>query len=210
MADAIPRGRLSAQSNVAALSKVVALTPRAEAVNASLESVIASAAFQNSRRAQDFLRYVVEHALKGGLGDLKERSIGAALFGRALDYDTGADAVVRVTANDLRKRLMRYYQEGGQDDPVRFDLPPGAYVPEIRLIDPRPAAAEPGSSTLPARRSIAPQSGWIFALALAIVWMGSALASRWSGPASAARKFPWAAIFDSPRAPQLVMADGSM
>src|SRR5206468_8485897 len=115
-------------------------------------------------------------------------------FGRALDYDTGADAVVRVTANDLRKRLMRYYQEGGQNDPVRFDLPPGAYVPEIRLVDPPPAAADAVPSMAPARRSIAPQMGWLVALAIAVMWVGSALASRWSGPASAARKLPWAAI----------------
>ena len=56
------------------------------------------------------LRYLVENALKGGIERLKERTIGVELFHRDASYDTGQDAIVRVAANDVRKRLATHYQ----------------------------------------------------------------------------------------------------
>src|SRR6202049_5127415 len=81
-----------------------------QSVRNELESVIASDAFTGSKRCQDFLRLVVDHALAGDLDELRERMIGVEMFHRPADYDTSNDAVVRVRATEVRKRLSPDYR----------------------------------------------------------------------------------------------------
>jgi hypothetical protein len=192
---------------------------------AGLDRIIASPAFQSSKRAHDFLRYIVEHALAGDPGHLKERSIGVAVFGREPDYDTGADAVVRVAANDLRKRLMRYYLEAGAHETVIFELPSGSYIPEIHLCEaipverdtPAPAImlSPPEVFPVPAPRvssrwRLAAIGGWTMALVIAAwrIWLPATAPD--AAPAKSLQRLPWAALFDGSRPPVLVMADSSM
>src|ERR1700681_3445466 len=83
--------------------------------------VIASDACTGSKRCQDFLRLVIDHTLAGDLDELRERMIGVEMFHRPVDYDTSNDAVVRVRATEVRKRLAQYYREtkdapGGPSD----------------------------------------------------------------------------------------------
>src|SRR5271166_323740 len=112
-----------------------------------LERVLASKAFAGSQRSQDFLRLILEHALAGHKDNLRERMIGAEMFGRPIDYDTANDAVVRVKANEVRRRLAQYYaEEGTEQDPVWIDLPTGTYVPEFRWAPAKPTTS-PGFST---------------------------------------------------------------
>ena len=125
-----------------------------ESVREALNRVLASSEFRSSRRSQDFLRYVVEHALNGQSDQLKERTIGIEVFGRATDYDPGGDATVRVKAGEVRKRLGLYYAEQGPNDPVRIDLPLGTYIPEFHSVEaPAPpehvAADEPTAPVIP-------------------------------------------------------------
>jgi TolB-like protein len=96
-----------------------------------LKDVFASKAFAGSKRAQDFLQLIVEHALAGRLDSLRERMIGAEMFGRKIDYDTANDAVVRVKATEVRRKLAQYYQESTKRSPVRIELPSGSYVPKF-------------------------------------------------------------------------------
>jgi len=111
---------------------------RSGLVRNHLERVLASKAFAGSRRSQDFLRLVVEHALAGRLDNLRERMIGAEMFGRPIDYDTANDAVVRVKANEVRRRLAQYYaDEGTEKDGVWICLPTGTYAPEIHWATPQ-------------------------------------------------------------------------
>src|SRR5215813_14793148 len=100
-------------------------------IRSALEAVISSEAFVGSKRCQDFLRLVVEHALASELDDLRERMIGVEMFGRPVDYDTSNDAVVRVRATEVRKRLAQYYREATLTPVVRIELPPGSYAPEF-------------------------------------------------------------------------------
>ncbi len=58
--------------------------------------------------------------------DVKERTIGIEVFHRPPNYDTAQDNIVRVTANEVRKRLAQYYGKGGAD--VIITLPLGAYL----------------------------------------------------------------------------------
>jgi TolB-like protein/Tfp pilus assembly protein PilF len=119
-----------------------ALSPdQAELVRQHLEHLLASHEFASSRRTQDFLRLIVGHALDGDLDSLRERMIGAALFGRPVSYDTGSDSVVRVRASEVRKKLSLYYSEPhGENSGVRIELPSGSYVPRFHF---RPVAAAP-------------------------------------------------------------------
>ena len=71
-------------------------------VSEEMERVLHSHAFAGSERSCSLLRYLVEHALSGGEHALKERIIGMELFGRDASYDTGKDAIVRVSARDRK------------------------------------------------------------------------------------------------------------
>src|SRR5690242_3220433 len=116
-------GRLAAEHSVTALHCHSGL------VRSELDKVIESTAFRSSRRSREFLSHVVELALSGAFDQLKERIIGTALYGRPSDYDTGSDAIVRVTASDARRRLAEYYGAGEEKPPVRIQLTAGSYVP---------------------------------------------------------------------------------
>ena len=93
--------------------------------------MIQGAAFKASHRSGQFLKYIVDQAIAGHFESLKERVIGIELFGRSPTYDTGEDAIVRVTASDVRKRLLQHYGKDGATSEFRISLPLGAYIPEI-------------------------------------------------------------------------------
>ena len=91
-----------------------------------LEEITSSHAFAGSKRTKDFLKLIVQHALAGEVDSLRERSIGAEMFGRPINYDTGTDAVVRVKATEVRKRLSQYYLEAERDPSGKAGHRPGA------------------------------------------------------------------------------------
>jgi hypothetical protein len=99
-------------------------------IRSHLKQILASKAFRGSRRCQEFLSYVVEHSLSGEFSEIKERMLGICLFDRDASYDTNSDSIVRVTATDVRKRLLRYY-EAAAASALRIELPPGSYIPEF-------------------------------------------------------------------------------
>ena len=118
--------------------------PPRDAVLAELDCVLAGAAFRGSKRSQEFLRFIVRNALDKRSDMLKERSIGAEVFGRRADYDTGDDSIVRVKASEVRRRLAQHYMESGAPHGVQIELPPGSYTPEFRSGEvPPPPAARP-------------------------------------------------------------------
>src|ERR1700677_4540276 len=102
-----------------------------------LQQVLASHAFAGSKRTQDFLELIVSHALEGEFDQLRERMIGAEMFGRPISYDTGSDSVVRVKATDVRKKLAQFYAEAKDQPTVRIDLPSGSYVPRFHFETPQ-------------------------------------------------------------------------
>lgn len=118
----------------------VALSDEEKAVvQEQLERLLASAHFNHSRRFPSFLRYVVERTLSGREDSLKERTLGIEIFGRAADYDTASDPIVRVTAAEIRKRIAQYYQSAVNGNEMRISLPAGSYVPHFEFS---PAANE--------------------------------------------------------------------
>jgi hypothetical protein len=105
-----------------------------KAIREHLDRVLSSSAFRQSKRYAAVLRFMVERGLEGAEPHLKEREIGSEVFGRAPDYDTSADHVVRSAAAEVRKRLAQYYQEEGVYDPWRIDLQRGSYIPQFRVV----------------------------------------------------------------------------
>lgn len=101
-------------------------------IRTQMERIFESPAFRSSPRCQQLLRYLTENALDGRTDMLRERVIGTEVFERAPAYDTGEDSIVRVRANDLRKRLAQYY-DGAPDreHELRIHLPAGSYLPEF-------------------------------------------------------------------------------
>jgi hypothetical protein len=113
------------------LAKITETEEDVARIQQHLREVIEGAAFKGSQRSGQFLQYIVDQAIAGHFESLKERVIGVELFGRAPTYDTGDDAIVRVTASDVRKRLLQHYGRYGATSEFRITLPLGSYIPEI-------------------------------------------------------------------------------
>lgn len=116
-----------------------------EAVRRELDRILAGAEFRGTRRSQEFLRYIVVQALEGRGDLLKERLIGIEVFERDADYHTGDDSIVRVNANEVRKRLAQYYRVAGPGVEVEIELPAGSYMPEFRFLSGAAEGAPPPS-----------------------------------------------------------------
>lgn len=107
-----------------------------DAVREQLHRLLTHPLFSNSKRYPALLAYVVEQTLQGNPSELKERSIGIEVFGRSPSYDANADPVVRITAGEVRKRLIQYYYDSAHAGELIIELPTGSYVPVFRAPDP--------------------------------------------------------------------------
>ncbi|MGB6690210.1 MAG: hypothetical protein WBE76_20435 [Terracidiphilus sp.] len=113
------------------------------AVREQLERLLAHPLFANSKRYPNFLKYTVEQTLRGNGPEIKERSIGIEVFGRSPSYDANADPVVRITAGEVRKRLVQYYYDSAHDGELIVELPIGSYVPVFHAPEPPAASHRP-------------------------------------------------------------------
>jgi hypothetical protein len=121
----------STDSRIAEIAKIAETKGGLASLQQHLKEVIEGDVFKGSHRSGQFLQYVVDQAVAGRFDSLKERVIGMELFGRSASYDTGDDAIVRVTASDVRKRLLQHYGRYGATSEFRIGLPSGSYIPEI-------------------------------------------------------------------------------
>ena len=106
------------------------VTPAEAPIREHLDIILASDEFCASRRASELLRHLVERSLADDTASLKERLLGVDIFHRRSDYNTSTDAIVRVTANDVRRRLAQFYSRHPVQ-PLRISLPLGSYVPDF-------------------------------------------------------------------------------
>ena len=131
-------------------------TPKAGDVLARLERLFASGDFDASPRSRAFVRFIVEETLAGRQDGLTQAAIAVKVFGRREDFDPTIDPIVRIQAGRLRRSLERYYLLGGAGDPVRIELPRGAYVPVLRWAGPADAP-EPRAD---AAQTVEDRGGW--------------------------------------------------
>lgn len=131
------------------LQDPVPLPARAQ-IEGLLEDILRSAPFRTSRQCQDLFRYIVEHSLAASDGSLRERIIGIEVFGRAPDYDTAEDPVVRLRAADVRKRLAQYYQAHTEPIQWKVEIPTGSYKAHFYPSD-KPSSEIAVPLTIPSR-----------------------------------------------------------
>ena len=113
---------------------------------AELETVAKS--LTRSPRLEKLLRFMGERYFGGDHDHLKEYDIAVELFGRpAGRFDPTTDAIARVEAHRLRKRLKAYYETEGREHTVQISIPIGSYVPvfsrHAAVGDTATAAAQP-------------------------------------------------------------------
>jgi hypothetical protein len=138
-----------------------------EEVRQHLAEVVASSHFSHAPQLRHFLGFLVESVLDGREDELKEANLGRDVFRRGPGYDPRSDAIVRVQASILRKRLCCYYENEGKDSPIRISLPKGGYVPNFeRLSPPEPRESNTADElllraepSLPAEPPITPTTG---------------------------------------------------
>jgi hypothetical protein len=116
-------------------------------VQEALSEVLKSTPFRSSKQSRQLLQYIVDQTLAGHTELLKERVIGAEVFGRPPDYDTNEDPIVRGRAAEVRKRLAQYYMDEGHRSSIRIEISPGSYH-----------ASFPDSSKSHARESGVPEA----------------------------------------------------
>jgi TolB-like protein len=104
------------------------LAPDGEDIIAQLNRIVSSQGFPKAGRSVAFLTYIVEETLAGRGQRIKGYTIAIEVFKRSEGF-TQDDPVVRIEAGRLRRTLEHYYLIAGVKDPVRINIPKGAYVP---------------------------------------------------------------------------------
>ncbi len=200
-----------------------------EALKQHLDELVQSVDFRGSHRSQQFLRYVVEKTLQGSFESLKERIIGVELFQRSPSYDTSEDAIVRVTASDVRRRLLQHYGRFGDTSRFRISLPPGSYLPEFECesfvsatpdeskILPLPVLSEGAplvENTDRVEEASRQRPRWIWQATVALTIMLMALTGfglrRWRAQTITAALPPWNVIYRTGQITQLITSDPSL
>jgi hypothetical protein len=126
--------------------------PAPDAHVALLQRVLWSRHIEKSTRVRDFLAYVCERAFEDPSAEIHEQEVGCRAFSRAVDYDTVADNIVRVTASQARKKLELYFAAEGAAEPVILEIPRGRYTPVFRERFQPPAAPETAPPETATRR----------------------------------------------------------
>src|SRR5947209_10867045 len=83
-----------------------------------VERIASSSYLNKSARLHDMFLYLCERVLDHSVEVIHEQEVGHKVFGRAPDYDTNADNIVRVHASTLRKRIDQYFSNEGSHEPV--------------------------------------------------------------------------------------------
>ena len=130
--------------------------PEPDSARLQTERVLASDIFRDSPIQQRLLRFLVDQSLAGAALDLKEYTIGSAVFGRREDFDPRTDSIVRVQIGVLRKKLAAYYAGPGSADEYVVEVPKGHYTPQFTVRKSPPVTAVP---------PVSPRPVWVYLVA---------------------------------------------
>jgi len=109
----------------------------AEQEHAELERVLAALA--RTPRLVKILRYIAEKHFQNRAHEINEYNLATEVLGRSKSsFDASRDAIARVEAFRLRKRLKEYYSTEGKDHDIQISLPSGNYVPAFIRLDAMP------------------------------------------------------------------------
>src|SRR6201996_3078286 len=122
-----------------------------EREQAEVQAVLA--ALTRSPLMARLFTYVCRKYFQGESDQLSEVKIAIEVFGRSDNFDRNQDAIARVEAHRLRKKLKQYYETEGKDHPLHIELPAGSYAPVFRQFP-----AEPPAVASPSETPVAPLS----------------------------------------------------
>jgi len=126
-------------------------------MRAELAGVLSSRYLSRAPTLVTFLSYVCEKHFRGETDQIKEYTIALEAFGRPDTFEPKRDPIVRVDANRLRLRLLKYYRNEGRNHAIKIWLPKGQYVPVFELCD--QAQGDNGGAPLAiADRAVTPAS----------------------------------------------------
>lgn len=115
-----------------------------------------TAALGNSSRLLRLITYIGEKYFQGETDKLREYDLATEVFGRSkATFNGGEDAIVRVEAHRLRKRMKEYYEGEGKDHRIHVSIPAGSYVPVFtRRSDDPPKLDNETNSARPSTRRL--------------------------------------------------------
>ena len=182
-------------------------------VRAQLERILASEVFSRSQQLRRFLSFTVEQRLAGQGQALKESVLAHELYGKGMDFDGGADPVVRVDARRLRDKLREYYD--GRSDPVVITLPKGSYVPVFEAnsaspIHTAPPVAAPEPQQMPTAPNFRHARIAVSAVAVIVAVITSALAWHALTPVTAPAQLLPLASYPGVEGPPALSPDGNL
>uniref|UniRef100_Q022Z0 Uncharacterized protein n=1 Tax=Solibacter usitatus (strain Ellin6076) TaxID=234267 RepID=Q022Z0_SOLUE len=182
-----------------------------------VERVASSRYVNRSARLRDLLVYLSSRVLEEDVDEIHEQEVGYKVFGRAANYDTSSDNIVRVHASMLRKRLEQYFAEEGASEPLVIEIPKGNYAPVFRE---RGYAAQPPLVTpeLPATAARATDRRfWALGLAAGLFACTTAYLVMRGAPSlggDEARRpnvtLFWSQVFERNRATDIVLDDAAI
>lgn len=97
-----------------------------------VDRVCNSSHLRRSAKLRDLLVYLCHRAWVEQVDEIREHEIGVDVFLRPAGYDSAQDTLVRVQASQLRKRLERYFDEEGREEPVVLEIAKVTYEPQLR------------------------------------------------------------------------------
>jgi TolB-like protein/Tfp pilus assembly protein PilF len=181
-----------------------------KAVLEQLDRILKSGPFQQSRRRQRFLEYLVKETLAGRGERLKAYNVAVEVFDRPETFDPIVDPVVRIEAGRLRDKLREFYEAHGRSDPIRIELPKGTYAPSIEFRQASALELGPGAADArtPEHRlelapaAVAPMNGQ----QVENVSAPTHVEARPNSPRSALAKIGWAPLGTAAAALLLIIA----
>lgn len=113
-----------------------------QAIQAQTEALLCTQGWRQAPRQRRLLQHIVQASLAGDARQLRGEALGRNVFDRGPDFDPTIDPIVRVEVGRLRSKLLAHYAGEGANDPVRIDVPKGAYVATFAIRE-RAAARVP-------------------------------------------------------------------
>ena len=157
--------------------------PDQKAIREQLDRILHSGPFAQSRRRQRFLEYIVNETLAGRSERLKGYNVGLEVFDRPETFDPAIDPIVRIEAARVREKLREYYDTDGLNDPIRIDLPKGAYTPQIEFRETNALGSDRSIATASWRRRLYASPLAAIAAATALL-LAVVVGWNWLGPSA--------------------------
>jgi hypothetical protein len=93
---------------------------------AILAQILESPEFQDSKRHQELLKFLVEKSSTSST--LKEAEIAQEVFGKDSKFDPATDPLIRSYISNLRKKLDHYYLTTSDQFDHKLEIPKGHYL----------------------------------------------------------------------------------